>query len=249
MLVRQSFLLTHSLLKARYRRTLAGFAWVTLNPIIRFAAQIVVFHYILRVPTENYALYLVTGLLPWHFFSQSLEMCTPQLIDYSRWIRSLPAHPSVYIIAQVFDCLVGFSAAFFLLFFLTATNADVVEGLVLLPLALLPLLVFTISWCWIFSVLQVFFRDTRFILSLGLQVGFFITPIFYPAHLVPAELSWLVTLNPVHHFLEPFRHALFQPDMAKFKTSMLIASGLALVSAAIAIRYGESKRDEIVRSL
>jgi hypothetical protein len=53
----------------------------------------------------------------------------------------------------------------------------------------------------------------------------------------------------VHHFLEPFRHALFQPDLAKFKTSMLVASGLALVSAAIAIRYGESKRDEVVRSL
>jgi lipopolysaccharide transport system permease protein len=247
-LARQAALLTQSFLKARYRRTFAGFLWVTMNPIIRYAAQVLVFHFILNIPLENYALFLVTGLLPWHFMSQSMEMCTHQLIDYARWIRSFPAHPSVYVIAQVMDCLVSFSAAFLFLFVITAFNAPHAwKGLLLLPVAAAPLLVFTVACCWMLATLQVFFRDTRFILGLALQVLFFITPIFYAESMVPPSLKWLVIVNPFHHMLEPFRHALFAPDSEKFWFSVEIASGVAALFGAVSYLYGEAKRGDIVR--
>lgn len=247
---RQSLLLTHSFLKARYRRTLAGFVWVTINPIVRFLAQILVFQFILNIPTENYALFLVTGLLPWHFVSQSMEMCTHQLIDYARWIRSFPAHPSVYVIAQVLDCLVSFSAAFALLFLMTAFNSpESWQGLLLLPFALVPLLIFTVAVCWFLATLQVFFRDTRFILALALQVLFFVTPIFYPASMVPANLKWVLLFNPFHHMLEPFRHALFEPNSEMFWNSVGTAMAIALVISTISYLYGEKMRGALVRNV
>jgi ABC-type polysaccharide/polyol phosphate export permease len=249
-LSRQAVLLTHSFLKARYRRTFAGFVWVTLNPIIRFAAQILVFHLILNIPQEDYALFLVTGLLPWHFMSQSMEMCTHQLIDYARWIRSFPAHPSVYVIAQVLDCLVSQATAFALLFIVTSLYSPAPRwGLALLPLAAIPLVVFTVACSWLLATLQVFYRDTRFILALVLQVLFFITPIFFSQSMVPDSLKWIVVINPFHHMIEPFRHALFQPDLAKFGESFLTASAIAGVLSSISYFYGEFKRGDIVRTV
>ena len=74
---RQLISLTLANMKARYRKTFAGFLWVILNPIILYSVQSVVFRKILKIELPDYSLFLLGGLLPWIFITSTLEMSIP----------------------------------------------------------------------------------------------------------------------------------------------------------------------------
>ena len=84
---RQVLALTRANLKARYRKTAAGFLWVVLNPLILYAAQSLVFERFLNLRVPRYSLFLGSGLLPWVFSAQTLEMCTSLFVTHGRLIR------------------------------------------------------------------------------------------------------------------------------------------------------------------
>ena len=79
--IRQLISLTFANMKARYRKTLAGFIWVILNPIILYSVQSIVFRKILKIDVPDYSLFLMGGLLPWIFITNTLEMSIPYLYN------------------------------------------------------------------------------------------------------------------------------------------------------------------------
>lgn len=242
--------LTQHLLKARYRKTWVGVLWVLLNPMIRFFSQLLIFQYVLIMPVEKYPFFLLTGLLPWHFFNQSLEMSMSVIVDYARWVRTVAVHPTVYIFAQVLDCFISFASAFILLLiFFALIDPIPLISLFFLALALIPLTIFTLSSCWFLAVLQVFYRDTRFVVSLILQIGFLMTPIFYSEKSLPNDLKWLVAINPLYYVLQPFRIAIFAPHTEDFFPAFLMASAMATFLFVIALQFGEKCRAQLIRAL
>jgi len=212
-LFRQARTLALSNLKARYRKTLGGFLWVVLNPLILFGTQCLVFKMFLKVEVPRYSVFLVSGLLPWLFLTQSLDMCVPILQFSGRIFKSYPIHPLVYLLAQILDNLVNFLAAFALILIpVWVLNPIHPAALLLLPFAVLALLLGVAGMAWIASVLQIFFRDTRYLIAFGIHVMFFLTPIFYPVAFVPEHLRWIVGLNFIHHLIAPFRFAVYDFD-------------------------------------
>ena len=215
-LLRQSRVLTISNLKGRYRKTWAGFLWVVLNPLILFGTQCLVFKLFLKVEVPNYALFLVSGLLPWLFFTQSLDMCMPILQWSGRLFKSMPIHPMVYLLAQVLDNFINFLAAFLLILlpvWIVGMTEFHWQALALLPLAVFSLVMGVSGIAWIASILQVFFRDTRYVVNFGVHMLFFLTPIFYPVSFVPEGLRWLVDLNVLYQLISPFRFLIHDFDL------------------------------------
>jgi lipopolysaccharide transport system permease protein len=246
----QARALTAANLKSRYRNTIAGFLWVVLSPLITYGAQSFVFHTILQLQVRNYHLFLLTGLLPWIFFQQSVEMCTSLYTSSSRLLKSLPVHPLVYLTAQLLDNLVNFFAVFFLLL-LPATAFGQVDltSLILLPIPIFFLLLGVFGICWLLAVLQVFLRDTRFIASFALNILFFLTPIFYPVEFVPEKFRWMVTLNPVNYLIQPFRGLLHEFNGGSFLREILSSAAVSLSLAAAGYLYWRVKRNEVYHAL
>lgn len=239
----QSAALTWANLKCRYRKTAAGFLWVVLNPLITFSVQAVAFGHFLKVDVDNYLLFLVSGLLPWMFIAQTLEMSAGVFVNAGGLIKSVPVSPLVFLLAQVLDNLVNFIAAFILLLAIgVAFEGGAGWHLGLIGLSSIPLVVGVFAMSQWLATAQVFFRDTRFIVSFALQACFFLTPIFYPREMVPEAFRWLIEINPFFRLISPFQILIHNFDLLAFVQSLAWSALTAGVLMALAMFNWERRK-------
>ena len=242
---RQVMALTLANMSARYRNTLAGFLWVVLNPIIMYSVQSFVFRKFLNIQVPNYSLFLLCGLLPWIFIVMSIDMITPVLDSSRELLKSFNIGPFVLVISQILDNFLNFMFAFFIVLIPTWIITDFnLNGMLFIPLCLLSLVMGVVGLCYFLSVMQIFFRDVRFIISFVINILFFLTPIFYPIEYVPLEYRFLIDFNPIFAMIEPFRYCIYDYNfdvlLLKLLKSFLVSSSMLVV----AILFWKRKRNE-----
>jgi lipopolysaccharide transport system permease protein len=243
---RQSRALTLANLKCRYRKTWAGFLWVVLSPTITFSAQAIVFGQFLRLQMDHYLLFLVSGLIPWLFVAQTLEMSASVFVNSGPLMKSFRTSPMIYLTAQVFDNLINFVCSFALaLIPIWIFSGGFHLYSFLLPLPLVTLAVGVYHIAWLLAVAQVFFRDTRFLVSFALQVFFFLTPIFYPPQNIPPSMQWLIILNPIYYLISPFQILIYNFDATTFSLALIKAVGACAVLASAARVIWERSRNRV----
>jgi len=233
--LRLLFTLTTANLKSRYRNTFYGFLWVILNPILIFAVQAYAFKIIFKIQYMNYTTFLLSGLLPWLFIVQSVEMCTNLFVNYANFIRNLPVGPLTLLFTQVLDNFINFLFSFFILvivFFVR--EPEKYKLLLLMPLPVVSLAIMIGSLCLIFASINVMLRDLKFVTSFFFSILFYLTPIFYPPQFIPEEFKILVTLNPFYHVIHPFQILTVQGIGNDFFSSLLISYGVAAAFSTIA---------------
>lgn len=248
---RQAVELTSASLKSRYRKTLAGFVWVLLNPVIMFGVQAMVFKKFLRLEINDYYLFLVSGLIPWVFMSQTIQMGTPALVSNAGLLRAFRLHPMVLVMSSVLDNLINFIFAIVLIIIPVILFSQTGAGLNLVwaPLCLLPFLIGTCALTSFTALLNVFYRDTNFVLTFFFSVLFFITPIFYPLSFVPTNLHWMIELNPFYHLINPFREALYATEAFAWVTLWLKGMGWSIALSLVSYWYWRKKRNELFLAL
>jgi ABC-type polysaccharide/polyol phosphate export permease len=215
-----------------------------------FGVQSLVFKKFLKIEIPDYFLFLLGGLLPWIFFTTTVQMGTPTFVVQSDLLRSFKINPWIVLSSQVLDGFVNFVMSFLLImipFYLISENHPIY--LLLLPFALLPLLIGTLSITTTLSVLNVFHRDINFVMGFVFSVLFFLTPIFYPEEFVPQELRWMIDLNPILYFIEPFRLLVHRPNVTDFFKVMIQGLGVSMIFASIAVIIWKRKRNEFYRVL
>lgn len=238
--------LTFSEMKGRYRNTWAGFLWVILNPIIMFSVHALVFKYILKINIDRYYVFLLGGLLPWIFINQTLTMTVHSFITYREVLMSFQIHPLAILASKVIDNFFNFIFPFLLLFMMLAfTDGFPLLGVLTLPISMMMLLIGAFTMALFFSTLQVYFRDTQFILNFGLNILYFLTPIFYPPEMVPEHLQWIVTINPVYAIVHPFQVALYQYDSAALLPALIKACCFNITLILTTYLFWRSKRNEL----
>jgi ABC-type polysaccharide/polyol phosphate export permease len=239
----QAIAMLRANMKARYRNSWAGFLWVLLNPILLFGAQSFVFHSILKINVPNYFLFLLSGLLPWLFITQSLEMTTNIFVSSGRLLKGFQIQPAVCLLAQILDNFFNFVV----LFALMLTAAVILGHLpparaLLFAVPVLICLIGVVGLAWLLATLQVFYRDVKFVTSFVLNVSFFMTPIFYPENFVDPQYRWLLLLNPFRYFILPFRD-LIEGASAAFITNCLVALTLSLALLVLAAANWRQRRN------
>lgn len=196
-------------LKARYRGSVLGFLWTFLNPLLLMATYTLIFSVYMRVEMENYAAFLVTGLLPWLWFSSSLLMGATSVMEGGGLLKKVffPPHilPAVTVLVNFANFLLSLPLLFgFLLLFRVQVGWAVV--------ALLPLMAIQLGLTYgltlILSALTVRYRDLAQLLGNFLTLWFFLSPIIYPPTLVPPEFAALLTMNPMAPLLMGYQNAL-----------------------------------------
>jgi lipopolysaccharide transport system permease protein len=204
---RQTKTFTLASIKSRYRNTFAGFLWVICGPLLVYGVQAYVFSEVLKINYDNYLLFLLSGLLPWIFFNQSISMSTTLISTQARLLKSFPIHPLTSLVALVLDNLINLALTFVFIFIFILIFSSSLPPFHFLPLlpSMISLLIWTVSVGWLLSISQVFFYDTKFVVDYGMNILFYMTPIFYPAKLVPENLRWIVEYNPVAIVLAPFQ--------------------------------------------
>ena len=202
-------------LKVRYKRSMLGFAWFLLKPVFSMAVYTVVFTQIIRFggSIRHFPLFLLTGLLPWNFFSASLSASTTSLLDNHRLIRSIyfprAALPAAEVAANGVHLLMALAVLeAVLIAFGHAPSASIV----LLPVILAFFVLMTAGFAMFLSVCNVFYRDVSQFLEVLLLAWFYASPVIYPLGqgLIPEGFERVIMFNPVSGILEMFHSVLYR---------------------------------------
>lgn len=185
-------------LKARYRGSFFGFLWSLLNPLLLMLVYLLVFSVYVRIDMEHYAAFLLSGLLPWIWFSGAMGQGVRAIVDNGHLIKKVKFPVEVLPAVAVATTMVNFLLSLPVLALLLAAQGYTpsIHWLALVPLILLQAL-FCLAIALPLSALQVAFRDLEQIVLNALNLLFFLTPILYPMSAIPEKFRFFVFLNPV----------------------------------------------------
>lgn len=198
-LVRQHLIL-------RYRRTFFGYLWTLINPILMMLVTAIVFSSLFKIETRTFAIFLFAGMIPWNLFNSSVVQSSVAFINNEGLIKKvyLPKilFPLSVTLSALIDNLLSFIA---LLGLIVLLGGKISVSLLFIPLAFLLLIFFTLGLVLMVSVATVFFRDLQYMLGIGMQALFFLTPIIYKTSSLAGKVAWLVHINPLNVYIELFR--------------------------------------------
>jgi lipopolysaccharide transport system permease protein len=228
-------------LRHKYKGSSLGFVWSLLHPLLMAAVYSLAFRYIAPNGIEHFPVFLLSGLLPWMFFSAALVGAAGSIVDNSPLVRKVAFPRLILPLAAVASQFVQFLLMYAVIvpivaIFSVGTSAALIA---LIPLIVLQV-VFTAGLALTLSTAYVFARDTRHLLDIGLQVWFWITPVVYSAALVPAVLQRILRWNPMAYFISGYHdiivsHAM--PTLMAFAVLTLVAGGTAVFGWLVFARF------------
>ena len=153
-------------IKVRYRDTWLGFFWVLLNPILLYAVQAFIFSNLFKNTSSEYLVYLLTGLFPWFFLTQTAEMSCTYLKQKSLFLRNLKFTPFFMILSLVLENYINFLFSSFLVFsFLLFFKITTFFVFFSFYLASLFFFIVVLSVSYFLSYAHTLFKDVKYIIQ------------------------------------------------------------------------------------
>lgn len=254
-------------LKVRYKSSLLGVAWSWLNPLLMMVVFTVVFNVLTNQVDglPHYPIYILSGILPWNFFSASVIGSTNSIVSNGYLIKKVYFPREALPIAVVLSNMVNFLIALPVFFVLALlSGAGLSPWVALLPVVLLTQVMFTIGIGLILSTLNVFYRDTQIIMEVVMLAWFFMTPIFWDVQLLPASkvmlgINWPIQrlfyiLNPMASIINAYRDilyragvygAVFRPGFDFLSRTIATAAIIMVIGYLVFHRYSRTFGEEV----
>lgn len=234
-------------LKVRYRQTFIGFFWVIINPITLYFVQAFLFTKILNPGNSQYPMYLLTGLLPWFYISQTAEMGCNYIATNSGLIKNLKLHPAKLIASLALENYINFIFSFAVIFSYSLFNYEIGDfSLVYFLIASVWLILVVSCISFISSVLNIIYKDTKYILHFLFTILYFLTPTFFYEAQLPSWLVGALKLNPFYWVIGMFRiHVLNEQGLLVLAVNIVILLALAAASAALWLKIRNSVYSKI----
>ena len=212
--------------QVRYKRAALGVLWAVLQPAFQAAVLSFVFLRILHIDAvPKYPLYVLSGILPWTFFTQSVLAATTSVVDNAALVKKVALPLSMFPVAAAGGTAIAFSASLSVLVVVTAIFGSFGLNVLLLPVALALELCIIVGVALITGSFHVAFRDVRYVVESAMVIGVYASPILYALETVPADWRWLVRLNPITGVLELTRNAVLGHPIDG--AAVLISAGVA----------------------
>jgi len=198
-------------LKTKYSQSLLGLAWAVINPFLIMLAVTFVFVCVFKTDIKNFPQFVLAGIFPWFFFSNSVSEAAFSVLSQKNVLRqfNLPAEiiPLASVLGNFFNFLIGWIFIYPLFLWFKP------QSIMLLPFLVVGLfltLIFVAGAGLMISILNVYFRDIGQLLSVILMFWFWITPVFYSVEMVPLNFRWICHFNPMTQFIVFYRGILFE---------------------------------------
>lgn len=229
-------------LKVKYRRSFLGFFWSLLNPLLQMAVITVVFSIIFRFPMRQYALYVLSGLVPWSFWATSVDGCCMSIVSAEAMLKRQYFPKLVFPLSIVMQNLVTFvlSLGVLLLVLAPITGYVPTTALLILPLSFLCLVGVSLGLGMVAAVATVYFRDLQHLISVAINALFYLTPIIYPLEApdgggpIPHRYRYYFKLNPMYSIIEMFHRPIYE-GMLPTNSELMVAVAAAATSLGVGL--------------
>ncbi len=243
-----SVLVVHDIEK-KYKGSILGILWSMLNPLLHMIVLTIVFSSLLQRQIANFPLYILTGRLVFGFISTCTSTAMKSIISASKLINKVYIPKYILVFSKVIAEFIFFLISMFnLVFVILWSGASFSWHLVFLPLYLVLLLLFVLGVSLILATVTTFFRDIEHIYGVFITMVMYLSAIFYPPEIVPARFQFLLTFNPVFHFIQGFRQLIYYqmlPGWNNFLACLLVS----LVFLALGMIVFERYQDQFIFNL
>jgi ABC-2 type transport system permease protein len=251
-------------LRSRFKRSTLGWLWSVINPLASIAIYALVFGVFLKVepPVGDpsglhvYGFFLVCGLLPWTYLTNSLNGATASIVVNEGLVKKVYFPRSVLPTASTLAWLAGFGVELAVLGIVLLIAGNMILPWIPVVVVLMVLETgFVLGLGLFLSAANAYFRDVQHFLAILLNIWFYATPILYPAEQIPKDIEVLgvtipirelLTLNPMAVFVDAYRAVLYDltwPTVNQW-AAMLAISAVTLALGAAAFRRLEPRLAE-----
>jgi lipopolysaccharide transport system permease protein len=229
--------LTHKEMKVRYKSSVLGYLWSVANPLAMALVFYVAFKVVMRIEVKEYPLFLIVGLFPWQWCSNSLSIAPTVFLSNAGIIKKVKFPREILPLVNVLQ--------------------DMIHFILAIPVVMLFMLIYgrTISWSWLYGIplmlviqtsmiygislvissTNLFVRDMERLTHIFLMFLFYFTPVVYPASMVPERYQWALAANPVATLMINWRTLLMDGhlDMMYLALSILYAAACLLIGRSV----------------
>lgn len=233
------YLLASRDIKIRYKQTLLGVVWVMLQPLSSMLVFSFLFGRVAGLPSDGspHSVFYLAALLPWTYFSTTLGLVGNSLVTNSGLLTKVyfprAILPSAVAIAGLLDFAIG---SLCLLGVMLYHRIEFSWAMALWPFMVALLFLFTLGSGMALAALNVRYRDVKYVIPFGIQLLLFLTPIIYPASMLPERYRFVFGLNPLTGIVEGFRYCV-TPDKALDWQLLGLSVVVTLVLLAVGIGY------------
>jgi lipopolysaccharide transport system permease protein len=235
------FLISNLLLKdfrVRYRNMSLGFGWSVVSPLVMMGVLTFIFTRVMpNTSSPHFPAFVLCGLVPFNFFSLSWLTGTVSLIENAGIIKRTKFPREIVPISSVLANCLHFAIQIGLLLILVVGSGYMPNvNWLLLPVVIALEIVFVCGLALAFSALDVYVRDTRYVVESANTVLFWLVPIFYSFTIIPPQYLDVYYLNPIAAVVMAFRNILLENKMPAFTllTKLtLVSTGTFLIGLAI----------------
>jgi lipopolysaccharide transport system permease protein len=196
--------------KIRFKQTGLGVAWVVIQPLFTMIIFTFLFGRVAKLPSDGtpHPLFYFCGLLPWIYFSTTLTLAGNSLVSNSNLLTKVYFPrlilPASAVLGGALDFAIG---SILLLGFIAYYRIPWIWSMLLWPVLLIHLMLLTFGIGMIFAALNVKYRDIKYALPFAVQLWLFVTPVIYPASMIPNRYRPLIACNPMTGIIEAFRYS------------------------------------------
>ncbi len=222
--------------EVRYKRALFGVMWAVLQPAFQAAVLTVVFLKVFHAGTvEHFPVFVLSGLLPWTFFAQSLSAGTGSVLENGSLVKKVAMPLEVFPFSAIGGNAIAFASALPILLVAGLAVGSVGWKLLLLPLALVLQLLAVVGLATLTSSLYPAFRDIRYLVESALLVGLYLTPVLYPPSALPDLAHQILRFNPMTGVLSLYRGAFLSRDVEWLSVGASVLVGLLLLALGLTV--------------
>jgi len=214
-------------LKLKYRRSFLGYVWSVLNPLMVMVVMYLVFSQMFRFEVENYPAYLIIGQAVFNFMTEATNQAVYSITGNSALLKKVYVPKYVFTLSKVSSSLVNllFSLGAMLIVFIFS-RVRFSWYMLLIPVVMLELYLFSLGLGLFLAQAAVFFRDIQYIYSVLTTAWMYATPVFYPMEQLSEGMQRIIrAFNPMYHYVTQFRTLVLEGTLPDLHS---VAYGFAL---------------------
>lgn len=210
----------------RYKQTVIGIAWSVIRPLLTMVVFTIVFGKLAKLPSGEapYPVLVFTAILPWQYFSNALSEASNSLISNQNMISKIYFPRIIMPTSTIIVSLTDFVISFVLLGITMAIYRFVPSWkIVFMPLFLLLATILSLGMGYLFSALNVKYRDFRYVIPFIVQVGMYISPVGFSSDVVPIRYRFWYSLNPMVGVIDGFRWSIIGKGTAIYWPGFILS--------------------------
>lgn len=232
--------------KLKYRRSVLGVVWSVLNPLLMMVVLTVVFSTVFRFNIENFPLYLILGQTIFSLMTEATTGAMDSILQSASLIKKIRINKYIFPLEKVVFATVNFCISLIaviavMVFFQIVPTVNIL----LLPVLLLYLFMFSLGIGLVLAALSVFFRDVMHLWGVLTTAWTYATPLFYPVEILPDWAMPIMNANPMYYYVTYFREIALWGNAPSLEQN-LICFGCGLVALLIGILVFRSQQKKFI---